>query len=126
MNAKSKRLGGAAFFAAVLAAYWAGAAGPAAPGGPDGLSYDTSCSIAEADWVEGFVTNQSVDTAQIGGQSRFVFQRAGSMSRPEIVVFVNALIPPSQTARVARARLTFQLRPGESCSFQIESIRKAP
>ena len=76
--------------------------------------------------VDGYVTNLGSDTVQVTGEVRFIFSEENSMSRPAIVYPANTLVPAGQTARVARVKLAFQLRPGETCRFEVaDAIRKA-
>jgi len=47
------------------------------------------------------------------------------MSRPSIAAPANSIIPPGQTVRVVRVKLTFTPLPGERCRFDVtEVLRK--
>lgn len=127
MNVNLRRLSGAVFCAGVLAAYALAVTPPppAGPGGPVELRYDAHCLAAEQGWVEGVVTNSTGETGVATGQAKFLFYLAGSISRPELDVFVDAIIPAGQTTRVARARIVSELRPGEACAFVLSTFHKA-
>lgn len=104
-----------------------GAVGPPpAPRAPEDLKYVTACAAAEPTSVDGFVTNQSLDQYTVNGEVRFTFSIGGTMSRPDILVFVDGGVRPAETARVARARINMELKAGESCTFDVASaIRKS-
>jgi hypothetical protein len=125
MAGKTREILWALFGAATLAAYGSARGVFSTPGASDELHYRTSCSFAESNVVEGLVTNQSDDTYAVGGEARFEFLRANSISRPEILTGASGLIPGGQTARVSRARLAFVLQAGETCAFDAaKAIRK--
>lgn len=99
--------------------------GLSSPTDPSKLYYQATCAVIESSSVDGYVSNLSQDVYQVYGNARFTFTSTYSMAHPDILVQVNGIIPAGQTVRVARARLAFQLRPGESCAFDIKNgIRK--
>jgi hypothetical protein len=92
---------------------------------PPILRYQTSCTINEARYVDGYVTNLSGDIYQVNGSVRFNFHMANTMSHPEVLLEANAFIPAGATILVARAQVLFQATPGEFCSFDVtQSIGK--
>ena len=89
------------------------------------LHYQASCTVIESESLDGYVANLSPDTYLVQGMVRFRFYSADSMSRPELLVPTDSLIPPGKIVRVVRAQLTFELRPGETCRFTVNNaIRK--
>jgi hypothetical protein len=92
---------------------------------PGDLRYTTRCVVVELNSVEGYVTNQSLDSYEVSGQVRFVFSAQDSMSRPAIVTPAASLIPAGQTVRVTSVKLTFRPLAGETCRFEVEgALRK--
>ncbi|MFI5360928.1 MAG: hypothetical protein ACHQ49_03065 [Elusimicrobiota bacterium] len=90
-------------------------------------SYDTSCAIADAAAaVDGYVSNTSPDSYRVAGEVRFSFPVVNATPRPDILVQADGPIPAGQTARIARARLAFPLRPGESCAFDVKNALRKP
>lgn len=127
MKVHWSRAGALALCAGILAVHRLSAVSPPPqPRAPEDLKYVTACAAAEPNEVDGFVTNQSADPYVVNGEVRFTFQIGGTMSRPDILVFVDGGVPAGQTTRIARARVAFDLRGGESCSFDVaSSIRKS-
>lgn len=100
-------------------------AGAEVPGAPPPFRYETRCAIIGLNAVQGFVTNQSLDSYEVTGPVRFVFSANDSMSRPAITVAASSLVPPGQTVLAASAKLAFQPQPGETCRFEVEgALRK--
>jgi hypothetical protein len=93
--------------------------------GTSNLRYQTRCELLASQFVGGYVSNQSQDAYQVNGQVQFVFSSAGSVSHPQLAVAADGLVPPGGSVRVAYAHMAFQLSPGETCGFDVESaIRK--
>jgi hypothetical protein len=84
------------------------------------LSYVTRCAAVEIGSVDGFVSNQSLDSYQLRGEVRFVFTSGGASSRPDLLVQSNVQLPSGKSVRVARARLEIPLREGEACRLDVE------
>ena len=118
MDKSRRRLLGAALGAAACFALWElRASTPAVnPGAPP---HATRCAIVDANNVEGFVTNLGPVLLQVNGPVSFSFTVANSMSRPTVQAPGVALIPPGQTASVARARLVWTLLPSEVCQLDV-------
>lgn len=83
------------------------------------LPFQTGCAPVDARTVEGFVMNHGTGVIRIDGLVRFNFTIANSMSRPAMLVQGSGTIPPGRTVSVARARLIFDLVPGEACQFDV-------
>jgi hypothetical protein len=124
MNGRWRRLETALICGGILAMWGAAAEIPVLPGVPAELRYSSVCRAAELGWVEGEVTNQTQETGVASEESRFTFYLRGSMSRPELFVIASGIVPPGGTARVARARLTSVLQPGETCTFTLGAFRR--
>ena len=118
---KSRRwIWGAALSGAVLASLGTVRKTPSSAD-PGGLYYQATCAVVEANSIDGYVSNLSQEAYQVYGQVRFTFSAGNSMSHPDILVPASGIVPPGQTLRVARARLAFQLRPGETCAFDVKN-----
>jgi hypothetical protein len=90
------------------------------------LNYSTSCAVVDPSSADGYVTNFSTSTYQVTGPVRFVFSTPNDMSRPAIVVNVNAMIPAGQTARIAHVKLAVQPSMGGLCAFQVHDAIRTP
>ena len=88
---------------------------PAAPA-PD---YSTACAFVQAGSVDGLVTNlSSADRLFVDGAVRFRFVSPVRSGAPrEVRATGSGMIAPGRTARVAQARLSFQVLPDERCVF---------
>lgn len=118
MDKSKRRLLGAALAAAACFALWElrAATPPFVPAMPP---HATRCVIVDANTVEGFVTNQGPVLLQVNGPVSFSFTVANSMSRPTVQAPGAALIPPGQTASVARVQLVWSLLPSEVCQLDV-------
>ena len=96
---------------------------PSAPVPPvEELHYHASCSVIDSDSLDGYVSNLSTDTYLVQGEVRFKFVSANSMSRPEIVVQTDSVIPAGKTVLISHARLMLLLLPGETCRFYVKDV----
>lgn len=115
----------AALAAALVGAAFAARALPDVLGADVVPAYETTCVMSEPGILDGYVSNRSLDALQVSGPVQFTFSSGSSMTRPAITVSASGLIASGQTARVARTRLPFQLRPDEQCHLDIkDAVRK--
>lgn len=125
MNHKERIAGAIVVFSALAAFSRAFGIPPVKAPPADERRYSASCSIIRPKTLEGYVSSLSTDTYLVQGEVRFRFDSAQSMSRPEILVQADGVIPAGKTVLVASAPQTFELLPGETCRFSVKgAIRK--
>jgi|GEM_PF-3798060 len=88
--------------------------------------YEAFCLMMPVGRVaQGFVRDTGRQTERVDGLTTFTFTKAGSSSRPPVVVRGDALVAPGETALAAWASLQVVLDDGETCGYNVDGSVRA-